>query len=140
MKLHKRFYALISNNINRILSNFHFFSLQIEAAANASAGAYVNVGGVDGGESSVEFSGIWADMEGTYNVKVYYANGQDIDATQDLIVNNEDKITVNYAPTQGWHNFDSFNTLELNLQRGNNILIFSYHTYAVQIDKVEIVI
>lgn len=109
----------------------------IMESSSASGGSYVRQ--VYGESSFVEFTGVWADTAGEYNIHVYYANGES-DATLSVCINN---IYTTYAtfPTIGyWGQFtpDNYITFSAPLLRGNNVLLFQNGINFVELDKITI--
>lgn len=89
-------------------------------------------------DSSVAFSGVWADSAGDYSLRVYYANGENTAATHNILVNNDYSVIASYQPTGAWGTFGSFVTVPVTLQRGNNVLIFTQGNNVAELDRIQI--
>ncbi|ODM98341.1 Beta-L-arabinobiosidase [Orchesella cincta] len=113
---------------------------KIGASETASSGSYV--GEIDAEDASVEVAGIWVDESKEYEVRVYYSNGMEEQATMNVTTNNVNRQVVTFPPTvNGWGNFDSntFVSLRIPLQRGNNAIIFKHGSYYAELDKIMVV-
>lgn len=107
----------------------------IRESSTASGGSYV--GQIDDDRAFVEFTGVWMETPGQYNVQVYYANGGSV-ATMNVRVNNIHMSSAIFPPTGFWGRFsqDNYITISVPLLRGNNVLIFQHGTNFVELDKI----
>ncbi|CAL8125673.1 unnamed protein product [Orchesella dallaii] len=113
----------------------------ILAAQTASGGSYV--GQIDAPDASVEFTGIWIEEANEYEVRVYYSNGIQEQATMNIRANNVNTQDATFPPTvNGWGQFDSntFVTVSIPLLRGNNAVVFKHGDNFVELDKIVVVV
>ncbi len=111
----------------------------ILAATSASGGSYV--GQLDTSDAAVEFTGVWVEESKEYEVRVYYSNGVQEEATMIITANNVHIQTPTFLPTlNGWGQFDSntYLTLRIPLLRGNNAIIFKHGDNYVELDKIKV--
>lgn len=112
--------------------------VNIRESTSASGGSFV--GQIDE-VAFVEFTGIWVKTSAYYNIQVYYCNGDQLDATMNVRINNLHRIVATFPETGFWGQFSQQNyiTLEVYLLRGNNVLVFQHRTNFVELDKITIV-
>ncbi|CAL8085948.1 unnamed protein product [Orchesella dallaii] len=114
---------------------------KIGSSQTASGGSYV--GEIDAENASVEFAGVWVDETKEYDVRVYYSNAMVEEATMNVTTNNINRQIASFPHTvNGWGQFDSntFVTLRIPLQRGNNAIIFKHGSYYAELDKIMLVL
>jgi len=113
----------------------------IREASTASGGSYV--GQIDAPDAFVEFTGVWVEESKEYDVRVYYSNGIQDEATMTISANNVHNQVELFPPTvNGWENFDenTYVTLRLPLLRGNNAIIFKHGDNFVELDKILVIL
>lgn len=111
----------------------------ILASTTASGGSYV--GQLDESDASVEFTGVWVEESKEYEVRVYYSNGIQEEASMIITTNNVHVQHASFLPTlNGWGQFDSntYLTLRIPLLRGNNAIIFKHQDNYVELDKIKV--
>lgn len=111
----------------------------IHSTDSASGDSYV--GQIDGDDASVEFTGVWIETPGEYDIKVFYANGGDA-STMNIVVNNIVRLSPSFPPTGGWGQFNpnNFITVKVPLLRGNNVIIFNHGQNFAELDKIEVIV
>lgn len=104
---------------NAVISSANVFN-----NINASNRKYV--GKIDNEDSSVQFT-VNAPVAGNYNLNIGYANGTTAPSTQELIVNNQARTTLQYPTTDGWLSQGNSHTIQtqISLKAGTNILKFN---------------
>lgn len=104
---------------NAVISSANVFN-----NINASNRKYV--GTIDNEDSSVQFT-VNAPVAGNYNLNIGYANGTTAPSTQELIVNNQARTTLQYPTTDGWLSQGNSHTIQtqISLKAGTNILKFN---------------
>lgn len=104
---------------NAVISSANVFN-----NINASNRKYV--GKIDNEDSSVQFT-VNAPVAGNYNLNIGYANGTTAPSTQELIVNNQVRTTLQYPTTDGWLSQGNSHTIQtqISLKAGTNILKFN---------------
>lgn len=109
----------------------------IRESSSASSNSYV--GGIDDDRAFVEFTGVWVETSGAYNIQVHYANGLNV-ATMNVRINNIHTTSATFPNTGHWGDFspDNYITLNAPLLRGNNVLIFQHGNNFVELDKITI--
>lgn len=113
----------------------------IFASDTASGGSYVGQVENNNDEFSVEFTGVWVEESGDYQVRIYYSNGVEEEASLVIAANNVHTQTATFLPTRNeWGHFDdsTYVTVVLNLIRGNNVIIFKQQEKRVELDKIRV--
>ena len=111
----------------------------IKESLSASSGSFV--GEIDGETSMVEFFGIWVDAAGGYNIRVFYANAGNSDATMNVTINRNHAEVLAFEPTNSsWGNFDDniYFNYTVPLLRGNNNIVFKHGVNYAELDKIQI--
>lgn len=110
----------------------------IRESFSASGGSYV--GQIDDESAFVEFTGVWIESSGYYNIQVHYANGES-DATMNVRINNIFTTVASFPKTGYWGHFspENYITFSVYLLRGNNVLVFQHGINFVELDKITIV-
>jgi len=116
---------------------------EIKRGISAKGNSYASASGPedDAGGAAVEFLGIYVEQDGNYDVRVFYANGGTGDSTVSVTVNNVYFSTATFPPTRdGWGEFheDSFVTLTLPFQRGDNNIIFKRDEGPFELDAIKL--
>lgn len=107
----------------------------IMESSSASGGSYVSR--LIDGNSFVEFTGVWVDSAGDYDIQVYYANGESV-AAMNVRVNNIHTNIAIFPTTGSWSEFsrENYVTINVPLLRGNNVLVFHSGINFVELDKI----
>ena len=113
----------------------------MESSSTASSHSYV--GAINGKNSNVEISGVFASKEGNHKLRIFYANAEPNNSSHNLMVNGLHNIVVNYPQTHsGWGHFSDQTYVEITvpLLYGNNVLQFEHKTNFAELDKIELMI
>ncbi|OIJ14895.1 hypothetical protein BKP35_05535 [Anaerobacillus arseniciselenatis] len=83
----------------------------------------------------MEFQNVYAPADGTYALKISYATPMD-NASVALLINGEETVLTT-PPTADWAIFNT-KLIAVDLQEGDNSLLFTAQEGFVQIDYIEV--
>ncbi|MFJ1812374.1 MULTISPECIES: CBM35 domain-containing protein [unclassified Streptomyces] len=107
----------------------------VDANGYAASGTQ-DVGPLDTASSRVDFT-VTVPADGTYDLAILYGNGSGAPATQKLLVDGADPVTVTYPSTQNWAH-RAKKDLTVGLPAGTHVLTLAKGDAEVTLDRIDL--